>query len=333
MAIIKLIDYKRNNKDSGREIALNSVPGSEVFYSSEFGSGERHMKYDSVSHHTANRPGNYHCRGKKQFQAKEDFIRKKKNIHSFLRGNIQPTEECRFITLKINDRRVKRVNTAQKKGIDYCKSLPGIVHYIIMVELNYKHHPHIHIILRVKHKLADSVYKTKWNQGPVEVQQLDGNWQRLCNYLIKVPKTNNFSFNEKEAEKLIKKEELLSKQLQGLVQEEKRVSTKSAKSRIRDLYRDKNNLKKKVHSYLKCILQYQLCVGDSNVSRSYGSGNNEKKIPNKEHKTEKELLNDYDDTGAIYDHTDSFFITYIDDSTGEILNKSKSINNVYISNK
>lgn len=122
MAIKKTTSYKRNNKDSGQKIALNSVPDNTVVYSSELGSGEYHMKYDSVSHHSANRSGNYHCRGKKQFQTKDDFIRKKKNIHSFLRGNIQPTEECRFITLKINDRRVKRVDTALKRGIKYCKS-------------------------------------------------------------------------------------------------------------------------------------------------------------------------------------------------------------------
>lgn len=200
-----------------------------------------------------------------------------------------------------------------------------------MVELNYKHHPHVHIILRVKHKLADSVYKSKWSQGPVEVQKLDGNWERLSNYLIKVPKTNHFSFNEKEAEKLTKKEELLSKQLQGLAQEEKRASTKSAKSRIRDLYRDKNNLKKKVHSYLKCILQYQLCVGDSNVSRSYGSGNNEKRIPNKEHKAEKELLNEYGTVGATYDHSETYTIRNVVEDTGELLGHYMTITDVYIS--
>lgn len=332
MAIIKLIDYKRNNKDSGREIALDSVPDSEVLYSSEFGSGERHMKYDSVSHHTANRPENYHCRGKNQFKTKEDFIRYKKRVLDFLRGNIQPTDECRFITLKIKDRRVKRVDTALKRGIKYCKSIPGIVSYIILTELDYKHYPHMHIILRVKQKLEDSEYESRWDQGIIEVQRLDGNWEKLSNYLIKIPKTNDFSFNEQKAEKLIKKEKVMSRQLQE-INRAKKICPKPVKSLISRLFNEKQKQKNKIHNLIKRITQYQLRVGDHNVYCSYGSGNNSKRISNPKHKTEKELLNEYDDAGATYDHTDSFFITYIDDSTGEILNKSKSSNNVYISNK
>lgn len=333
MAIRKTTSYKRNSKASGKKIALSRVPNSVIVFNKKYGSGEVHMKYDNVSHHTANRPDKNHRREKKQFKAKEDFIRENKNLEEWLKGNVQPIDECRAITLKINDRRIKRVNTARNMGTEYCKSIPGIVSYKIITELDNHHHPHMHIILRVKHKLADSVYKSRWNRGIIEVQKLDGNWKKLSNYLIKIPKTNEFSFNEQDAEKLTKKEELLSKQVQELDRDETSAKTKFAKKRFRELYEDKNRLKNKVHSYLKLIRQYQLQVGDHNVYQSYGSGNNSKRVPNLEHKTEKELLNEYGATEATYDHSETYTVQYVVKETGEVFGSYMNTRDVYKGNK
>lgn len=333
MSIVKKFSHKINSKASGKRIALGKVPYCSVQFNPETGDGDIYMLYDSVSHHTANRPDKNHRRGKKQFKSKEDFIRQNKNLEEWLKGNVQPIDECRAITLKINDLRIKRVNTARNMGIEYCKSIPGIVSYKIITELDNHHHPHMHIILRVKHKLADSVYKSRWNRGIIEVQKLDGNWKKLSNYLIKIPKTNEFSFNEQDAEKLAKKEELLSKQVQELDRDETSAKTKFAEDRLRELYRDKNSLKNKVHSCLKLIRQYQLQVGDHNVYQSYGSGNNSKRVPNLEHKTEKELLNEYGIVRATYDHSETYTIRNVVKETGEVLGSYMNTRDVYKGNK
>lgn len=64
MAIKKITSYKRNNKDSGKKIALSKIPNSITLYSSETGSGYMYAKYSNVSHNTTNRSKTYNCRGK-----------------------------------------------------------------------------------------------------------------------------------------------------------------------------------------------------------------------------------------------------------------------------
>lgn len=317
MAIRKIVSYKRNNKASGKKIALSKTANIIKLYSPETGSGDMYAKYSNVSHNAANRPKTYNCRGKEQFKTQEDFRREYNRLHDFLYGNMQANNKCKVITLKIRNKRITSVDKAYEIGKAYCKSIPGIEHYAIRVELDCNHHPHLHIMLRVKHELKDLEYESRWQYGEVTVQKFDGNRERLCNYLIKVPKTDDFAFDKGYAEELAKNEELLSKQIQAINHKYREVKTKSIGCcQLRSIYRKTKKQKKRVHSRLKEVLQYQFCLGDSDLRFSYGSRKSIKIVPNKDLKTGKELCDQY---GVTYHHSVLYLVRFVDDKTGEIV--------------
>lgn len=324
MAIRKTTSYKRNNKASGKKLALSKIADSITLYDA---SDKVYMKYSNISHHTANRPKTYNCRGKEQFKTREDFQREFNRLHDFLYGNMQANNKCKVITLKIRDKRITSVDKAYEIGKAYCKSIPEIKYYAIRVELDCNHHPHLHIMLRVKHELKDLEYESRWQYGEITVQKFDGNRERLCNYLIKVPKTDDFAFDKGYAEELAKKEELLSKQLQAINHKYREVKTKSIGFyQLRSIYRKTKKQKKRVHSRLKEVLQYQFCLGDSDLRFSYGSRKSIKRIPNKDQKTEKDLCDQY---GLTYHHSVTYLVRFVDDKIGEIVNTCMNSTDVY----
>ena len=73
MAIRKIVSYKRNNKASGKKIALSKTANIIKLYSPETGSGDMYAKYSNVSHNAANRPKRITVEAKSSLRLKKTF--------------------------------------------------------------------------------------------------------------------------------------------------------------------------------------------------------------------------------------------------------------------
>ena len=183
-----------------------------------------------------------------------DWSRYSKKFLESLRCNFtEHDKHCWLITLTFADQRYKSVKTAIKKAKEFCESFNLFNEkavYSIVVELNYEHHPHVHLLLKTPIVVTREQIKAAWKYGYLFATNKPSNWERITIYLIKTYSDSaNMEFDYEKAKEF--KEDL-------------RILEQFSKSKTvsKGIKRGLKRLHKKYKSLLKRENQKQLRLGD-----------------------------------------------------------------------
>lgn len=210
---------------------------------------------------TGNRPSHYRKRSNRSLTP-ADWSRYSKKFLESLRCNFpEKDSHCWFITLTFADQRYKNVKTAIKKAKEFCESFNLFKDKAvssIVVELDYKHHPHVHLLLRTPIVTTKEHIKKAWKYGYLTATNKPSNWEKITNYLIKTySDSDNMDFDYKKAKEFKNDLRILKKLMKS------KTVSKQFKRNVQKLIR-------KYKSLLKKENQKQLCLSDKPTYFSYG---------------------------------------------------------------
>lgn len=215
------------------------------------------------------------CNKRKHNQAKRksDFVRYRKRLAASLFNNFpQNNILVHWFTGTYADQRVKSIDTAKK---DFKKFIYGfgntIKTYTAVVELDIKHHPHVHAMILTSYPISSKTFEDSWqHEHGFSVDKLKpNNFNRIINYLVKL-----YSDGESLSYSLSKAQELQSQE-NRLKRARKRLSEVIQSSKINNtsLRATKDDLWKKeyhIHQLKKAECQKQLTGKDNPILKSHG---------------------------------------------------------------
>lgn len=217
------------------------------------------------NNNSVNRPKKYNKRSKSLPKTKKDMQRLRNTLLNVLNANF-PINGANvfFLTLEFKDQRLKRVNTARRKVLDFLKQINA--DGIGIVELNNDHHPHCHVIIASNNLDPLSINK-QWKLGLSNITDVRGNesWDRLANYLVKIYKNGESNIYDKSKANLLNKQRDLckSKYSEAIQNWYQGIDAKWGK-----IYGKYHKEYDQYSSLLKKERQKQLTVGDNPLIRT-----------------------------------------------------------------
>lgn len=270
---------------------------------------------DYVNHSNVNsrkgKRGPYHKRKPNQAKRNSDFVRYHNRLAASLFNNFpQNNILVHWFTGTYADQRVKSIDTAKK---DFKKFIYGfgntIKAYTAVVELDIKHHPHVHAMLLTSHPVSNKVLEDNWkHEHGFSVDKLKpNNFNRIINYLVKLYfDGESLSYSLSKARKLQSQENRLECARKCL--SEATQPFKMDKAALRAIRDDLWKKERHIHQLKKAECQKQLTGKDKPILKSHGQ-KGYLEVANPSHS----LCRVFQDKG-IYQYSLVAYQSYIDDN-------------------
>ena len=232
---------------------------------------------DYVNHSNVNsrkgKRGPYHKRKPNQAKQNSDFVRYHKRLEESLFNNFpQNNVLVHWFTGTYADQRVKSIDTAKK---DFKKFIYGfgntIKAYTAVIELDIKHHPHVHAMILTSHPVSNKVLEDNWKHdyGHAKDTPKPNNFNRIINYIVKLYSDGeSLSYSSSKARKLQSQEDRLECTRKCL--SEATQPFKMNKSSLRAIRDDLWKKERHVHQLKKAECQKQLTGKDNPILKSHG---------------------------------------------------------------
>lgn len=236
---------------------------------------------DNINHAKSNRSKKRGHRPKSWPKTPEDINRMYRTAkdclaNNFYQDNLINTWYCVYT---IADSHIKNVNIARKWIHQLEKSLSNDVIVVAFIELNGKHHPHVHALITTKTRsnkalLIKEELISSWHHGECSLVIHPSNLDKLLNYSIKTYNlTNPDSYTKFDSDKVLREQGVIRKYKHYITFLKKKRTlslTNSQKLQLRNKLSIANHRLRVVKAKMKRELQKQYKVEDRPLYITYG---------------------------------------------------------------